>query len=284
MNHGPGALAGALTVDVEEWFHVENLRPAAPPDSWPGLESRVEAQVERLLDLFDRHGARATFFVLGWVAERRPELVRRIAERGHELASHGHGHRHLGELEREAFRADLVRSRAAIEDASGLPVRGYRAPTWSVTPRTAWALDVLVEEGFAWDSSIFPVRHDRYGVPDAPIVPHRIDRPGGSILEVPPLVLRAAGRNWPAAGGGYLRLLPLSWVRLAVRRARGEGRPAVLYLHPWEIDPGQPRLAVGRLRGLRHYAGLARFEGKLARLLAEGRYGAVEDLIAGFLS
>ncbi len=268
----------ALSIDVEEYFHVENLRPIAPPSSWDGFPSRVEAQVDRLLDLFDAHQARATFFVLGWVAERHGALVRRIAARGHELASHGHGHVRLHELDPETFRADLRRSRAAIEDAAGEAVHGYRAPTWSITPATAWAFDVLIEEGFAWDSSVFPVRHDRYGDPSAPITPWVVRRPAGEILEIPPLVLRVGRTNLPAAGGGYLRLFPLAWVRWAIDQAIREGRRAVLYLHPWEIDPDQPRLPVGFLRGVRHYRGLAGVEAKLARLLSEHEWAAVGSL------
>lgn len=278
----PPRLAGAFTVDVEEYFQVENLREAAPPATWETLPRRIDASVDRLLDLLDAHAVRATFFVLGWIAERRPRVVARIAERGHEIASHGYGHEMLTRLSPEAFRRDLAQARAAIEQAAGRRVEGYRAPTWTVMPGTEWALDILIEEGYRYDASIFPVRHDRYGDPHAPIVPHRRVRAGGSIVEVPPLVLRAAGTNWPAAGGGYLRLFPLWYVRRAVRQAVREGRPAVLYMHPWEMDPGQPRLAVGALRRIRHYAGLARFEKKVAALLAEHRYGRMIDIVERF--
>ncbi len=275
-------LAGAFTVDVEEYFHAETLRPAAAPSAWDSLESRVEGAVDRLLDILDERRTRATFFVLGWVAERRPALVRQIAERGHEVASHGYGHVMLDALDPAGFRRDLRRARAAIEDAARARVEGYRAPTWSIGPGTAWALDVLIEEGYRYDSSIFPVRHDRYGDPRAPIVPHRLARAGGSIVEVPPLVLRAFGQNLPAAGGGYLRLLPFRYTRRAVADAVAEGRPAVLYIHPWEIDRRQPRLAVGTLRALRHYAGIGRVEEKLVRLLADHRYGTVAAIVRAF--
>jgi polysaccharide deacetylase family protein (PEP-CTERM system associated) len=277
-----GPVVGAFTVDVEEYFHVENLRALAPPPLWDVFPSRIEASVARLLDLLDEHAVTATFFTLGWVAERHPRVVERIACRGHEIASHGYGHEMLTELDPERFRRDLRRSRAALEDRAQRRVVGYRAPTWSIGPATEWALDVLVAEGFRYDASIFPVRHDRYGDPAAPIVPHRRARAGGSIVELPPLVLRALGTNLPAAGGGYLRLLPLALVRAAVRQAIRDGRPAVLYIHPWEIDPDQPRLPVGRLRALRHYGGLARCEAKVARLLAEHRFARAIDLVEAF--
>jgi polysaccharide deacetylase family protein (PEP-CTERM system associated) len=274
------APAGAITVDVEEYFQVENLRAAAAPASWEGFESRVEPSTRLLLDLFDERGVKATFFTLGWVAERHKGLVAEIARRGHEVASHGHGHEMLTTLDPERFRADLRRARAALEDAAQERVLGYRAPTWSIVPATEWALDVLVEEGYLYDSSVFPVRHDRYGDPAAPIVPHLRRRAAGAIVELPPLVLRALGTNWPAAGGGYLRLLPLWYTRAAIRQAAREGRPAVLYLHPWEVDPGQPRLKVGWLKGLRHYAGLAGMKARLAAALREGSFGRAVDLAA----
>jgi polysaccharide deacetylase family protein (PEP-CTERM system associated) len=275
-------IAGALTVDVEEWFQVENLREAAPPARWEGLEARAEAATARLLDLLDERAVRATFFVLGWVAARRPRLVERIAARGHEVASHGFGHEMLHALDPARFREDLRAARAALEDAGQRKVEGYRAPTWSIDRRTEWALDVLIDEGYRYDSSVFPVRHDRYGDPDAPVTPHRRRRAGGSIVELPPLVFRALGANWPAAGGGYLRLFPLAFVRRAIAQAVREGRPAVIYLHPWEIDPEQPRLAVGVLRRLRHYGGLAGVERKLRAILGEHRFARAVDLVEAF--
>jgi polysaccharide deacetylase family protein (PEP-CTERM system associated) len=275
-------LAGAITIDVEEYFHVENLRAAAPPAAWEAFPSRIDAQVDRLLALLARRRTRGTFFTLGWIAERNPRLVARIAAAGHEIASHGYGHAMLGDLGPEAFRADLRRARAALEDAAQQPIAGYRAPTWSLGPATDWAFDVLVEEGYRYSSSVFPVRHDRYGDPSAPLVPHRRTRAGGSIVEVPPLVLRLAGMNLPAAGGGYLRLFPLAYVRAATRQAAAEGRPAVLYLHPWEVDPDQPRLPVSFARRIRHYAGLGGTEAKLDALLRERPYGRMCDLVAAF--
>lgn len=275
------ALVGAFTIDVEEYFHAENLRPAAPPSSWDSLPSRVEGQVDRLLDLLARRGVRGTFFTLGWVAERHPALVARIAAGGHEVASHGYAHDMLTRLDPAAFREDLRRAKAALEDAAQQPVLGYRAPTWTIMRATAWALDVLADEGYAYDSSIFPVRHDRYGDPAAPIVPYRIHRAGGSLWEIPPLVLRALGQNLPAAGGGYLRLLPYMYVSSAVRQAVHARRPVVLYIHPWEIDPGQPRLRIGsRLRSARHYVGLAGTLAKLDGLLGRYPLGRMVDILS----
>jgi polysaccharide deacetylase family protein (PEP-CTERM system associated) len=273
---------GALTMDVEEYFHVENLRAVAPPALWPMLPRRAEGAIERFLDLLDEHATTATFFTLGWVAARSPQLVARIAARGHEIASHGYQHEMLTILSRERFRSDIRRARQVIEDAAGQPVVGYRAPTWSIMPATAWGLDVLIEEGYRYDSSIFPVRHDRYGDPRAPIVPYRHVRPAGSIVEVPPLVLRIAGMRWPAAGGGVLRLLPFGVVRAAVRQAGRDGRPAVLFVHSWEIDPGQPRLRARLLPRLRHYTGLRGVERKLSWLLAHYRFTRVIDVVDAF--
>jgi len=271
---------GAFTVDVEEYFQVENLRGVAPPSSWDAFPSRVEAPTRAILDLLDAHGTKATFFTLGWVAERRPKLVAEIAARGHEVASHGYGHEMVTTLTPEAFREDLRRARKALEDAAQTRVTGYRAPTWSIGPRNEWALDVLIEEGHSYDSSVFPVRHDRYGDPSAPIVPHVRTRPSGSIVELPPLVLRALGRNWPAAGGGYLRLLPLWFMLRALRQAAVEGRPAVVYIHPWEADPEQPRLSVPWMRRVRHYAGLGRVMSRLATVLRRGRFGRADAVAA----
>ncbi len=282
---GPGGDAnpvGALTIDVEEYFHVENLRAVAPPALWPTLPQRADGAIERFLDLLDEHGTTATFFMLGWVAERSPQLAARIAARGHEIASHGYQHEMLTILSRERFRRDVRRAREVIEAAAGQPVVGYRAPTWSIMPATAWGLDVLIEEGYRYDSSIFPVYHDRYGDPHAPIVPYRHVRAGGAIVEVPPLILRLAGMRWPAAGGGVLRLLPLSVVRTALQQAVHEGRPAVLFVHSWEMDPGQPRLPAPLLPRLRHYAGLRGVERKLSWLLTHYRFTRVIDVVEAF--
>lgn len=272
----PAAPAHFLSFDVEEYFQVEAAAAGVSRDQWAVLPRRLGPPVDRLLEILAAHRTSATFFVLGWVAQQDPGLVRRIAAAGHEIASHGMDHRMLTVQGPEEFRAGLRDSRRLLEDLAGRPVVGYRAPTFSITRRTAWALDVLAEEGFTYDSSVFPVRHDRYGVPDAPTAPHRAVGPGGgSVLEIPPLTLRLAGVNWPVGGGGYLRLLPVRVVAAALGAAARAGRPGMLYLHPWELDPGQPVLPMGRASRWRHRVGLARTGGKLDWLLSRFRFGAV---------
>src|SRR5688572_8791451 len=253
-----------MTVDVEDYYHVSVFEGSVPRNQWESLESRVVRNTERLLDLFDEHAVRGTFFVLGLVAERYPSLVRSIATRGHELASHGYAHRLVYEQTPDAFRDDVRRSKAILEEQSGRRINGYRAPSFSVTERSLWALDVLLEEGFRYDASIFPIRHDRYGIPDAPRWPHAIARAGGSLFEVPGSTVRLGGTNLPVAGGGYFRILPYAWTRWGMRRVNQvEGQPAVFYLHPWEIDPEQPRLPASVLGRFRHYRNLHLTEARL---------------------
>ena len=268
-----------LSFDVEEYFQVEAARAAGiSPGQWDSIEPRLAPAVDRVLSLLAEFGTRATFFVLGWVARNQEAVVRRIAEAGHEVASHGGDHQMLTRQTPEEFRRDLLDARKVLEDLTGAGVVGYRAPTFSITHRTAWALDVLAEANFAYDSSIFPIRHDRYGVPDAPRWPHRAIGPGGgAILEIPPLTLRVGGCNLPAAGGGYLRLLPLWVSACALSRAERAGRSGMVYLHPWELDPDQPVLPLGRLRNWRHRVGLAQAEQKLRRLLQRFRFTDVRS-------
>ena len=238
-----------MTIDVEDYFHVSVFEKTVDRSRWDSLESRVRANTARLLDLFDEHGVRGTFFVLGWVAERYPELVRTIAERGHELASHGYAHRLVYDQTPEAFREDIRRAKDLIESAAAQPVRGYRAPSFSVTARSMWALDVLLEEGYTYDASIFPIRHDRYGIPDAPRWPHTIERGRGRIFEVPGSTVRIGSTNLPVAGGGYFRILPYAWTRWGIARVNAaERQPAIFYLHPWEIDP-RPAAPAGGMAG-----------------------------------
>jgi polysaccharide deacetylase family protein (PEP-CTERM system associated) len=263
-----------MTIDVEDYFHVSVFEKTVDRNRWDSLESRVRANTARLLDLFDEHGVRGTFFVLGWVAERYPELVRAIAERGHELASHGYGHRLVYDQTPEAFREDIRRAKDVIESAAAQPVRGYRAPSFSVTARSMWALDVLLEEGYTYDASIFPIRHDRYGIPDAPRWPHAIERGRGRIFEVPGSTVRIGSTNLPVAGGGYFRILPYAWTRWGIARVNAtERQPAIFYLHPWEIDPDQPRLPAGWLGRFRHYRNLQAAEPRLRRLLVDFSFG-----------
>lgn len=263
--------ANAVTFDVEEYFQVRNLSGIVAREDWERIPSRVETQVARVLDLLAEREVRATFFCLGWVAERQPRLIRRIAERGHEIASHGYDHRLVEEMGSvEGFREDLRRAGRALEDASGRRVVGYRASNFSITSGTLWALDVLAEEGYRYDSSLYPVRHPTYGIPAAPRGPHRRTTAGGaSLWEFPLLTWRVAGRNVGVAGGGWLRMLPLGWILRGIRQARREARPAVLYLHPWELDPDQPRLGLRGLAAYRHYHGLTHTAARLSRALRE---------------
>ncbi len=271
--------AHLLSFDVEEYFQVEAAAESGlSPEEWDAQPRRLDEPVDRLLELLDARGATATFFILGWVARSERELVERIARAGHEIASHGMGHGMIARLSREQFRAELADSRRLLEDISARPVIGYRAPTFSVTASTAWALDVLAEEGFAYDSSVFPVRHDRYGVPGAPAEPHWALGPaGGRLLEIPPLTVRLAGRNWPVGGGGYLRLLPAAAVARALAAAGRRGQSGMIYLHPWELDPGQPVLPMRRLARWRHRVGLARTAEKLGRLLGQFTFTSVAE-------
>jgi polysaccharide deacetylase family protein (PEP-CTERM system associated) len=275
-------IVNAMTVDVEDYFHVSVFEGVLPRLFWDRMESRVRANTERLLDIFDAFGVRATFFVLGWVAERERRLVQSIAARGHEIASHGYAHRLAYDQTRAGFRADIRRAKQTLEDAIGRRVVGYRAPSYSITPRSLWALDLLIEEGYEYDSSIFPIRHDRYGIPVSARSPYRIERGGRTLLEVPASTTRLGPLNLPVGGGGYFRLLPYWWTRWAIARVnRIEGRAAVFYLHPWEIDPDQPRLSTNWVGRLRHYRNLDRTEQRLRRLLTDFQFGAVETLIAG---
>jgi polysaccharide deacetylase family protein (PEP-CTERM system associated) len=275
----------AMTVDVEDYFHVSVFDGVVPRSRWETLESRVERNTDRLLQIFADAGVQGTFFVLGWVAERHPALVRRIAGQGHEVASHGYAHRLVYDLTPSMFREDIRRSKAALQDAAGVPVEGYRAPSYSVTPRSLWALDVLIEEGFRYDSSIFPIHHDRYGIPVSSRHPYRLTRPQGSIVEVPGSTVRWALFNFPVAGGGYFRILPYAWTRWGIARLnRAEQRPAVFYLHPWEIDPDQPRLTAGLLSRFRHYRNLRETEGRLQRLLADFDFAPMQAVLRDVLA
>lgn len=274
-------IVNAMTIDVEDYFQVSAFDASVSRERWATLPSRVVANTQRLLRLFDEFGVTATFFVLGWVAERFPSLVSDIAKRGHEMASHGYGHRLVYDQTPEAFREDVTRAKKLIEDLSGQQVRGYRAPSYSITKRSLWALDVLLEAGYTYDASIFPVRHDRYGIPDAPRHTHSLVRGAGQLTEAPPSTVRVGSVNLPVAGGGYFRLLPYQWTRWGIGRInRVEKRPAIFYLHPWEIDPEQPRLEASALSRFRHYRNLHRTEPRLRHLLSDFKFGPLNDLIA----
>jgi polysaccharide deacetylase family protein (PEP-CTERM system associated) len=277
-------VVNGLSIDVEEYFHAVNLRPAFPEAEWPRLARRAEVGVERSLRILERAGQKATFFVLGWVAEHEPELVRAIAAAGHEIASHGHSHRMVDELGEEAFAADVAKSLELLAQLSPAPIEGFRASTFSVTKRTWWALAILARMGFRYDSSVFPVRHDRYGVPSFARTPVELALDGRRIVELPLLTWRLFGQNLPAAGGGYLRQFPLRYTQMALRAMNRAGKPGVLYLHPWELDPGQPRApaaTIGRLARLRHYRNLERTAERLERLVAEFRFAPLRELAGG---
>jgi polysaccharide deacetylase family protein (PEP-CTERM system associated) len=275
-------IVNAMTVDVEDYFQVSAFAKTVSYDQWPSFESRVCGNTERLLEIFDAAGIRATFFVLGWVAERFPALVRSIHQAGHEVASHGYAHGLVYDATPAAFRDDLRRAKDAIESAAGARVSGYRAPSYSIVDRSLWALDVLVSEGYHYDSSIYPIRHDRYGIPTWPRHIHRVERAGGVIWELPGSTVRRAGMNLPIGGGGYFRMLPYRWTSSGIRALNEvEGRPAIFYLHPWEIDPGQPRISAPIVSRLRHYTNVDQMETRLRRLIAEFRFGTVADVLDG---
>jgi polysaccharide deacetylase family protein (PEP-CTERM system associated) len=274
-------MLNAMTVDVEDYFHVAAFSRQIKPSSWDRFPLRVERNTHRLLDLFDEQGVRVTFFVLGWVAERLPGLVRTIAARCHEVACHGYSHQFIYEQTPQVFRQETARAKSCLEDQIQKPVEGYRAASFSITHRSLWALDTLVELGFLYDSSIFPVHHDRYGIPESPRCPHRLTTPNGShIIEFPPSTMSLPGYRLPVAGGGYFRLYPYALTRFALTRInRSESWPFIFYMHPWEIDPEQPRIQTGRLSTFRHYTNLSRCEGRLRQLLEDFQFGSVTEVL-----
>ena len=276
------AVVNAMTIDVEDYFQVSAFDQVVSRDRWDSLESRVCRNTERLLAIFDDAGVKATFFVLGWVADRFPELVQRVAGERHEIASHGYAHRLIYEQTPAAFREDVKRAKGLLEQVSGQPVEGYRAPSYSVTERTPWAIDVLIEEGHTYDASIYPIHHDRYGMPNAPRHPHVRSGRGGTILEAPGSTVRFGSVNFPVGGGGYFRLLPYAWTKLGISRInRAEGRPAIFYLHPWELDPDQPRFNPGLIGRFRHYRNLAKTEGRLRALLSDFQFAPLNSVLRG---
>ena len=275
-----GEVVNAMTVDVEDYFHVSAFERVVSRARWDAFDSRVVANTNLLLDLFNQTGVKSTFFVLGWVAERFPALVRQIASAGHEVASHGYHHQLVYLLTPEQFREDVRSAKRAIENATGTPVLGFRAPSYSVTASSLWALDVLVEEGYVYDASIFPIHHDRYGIPSAPRHAHLIEGPRGTLVEMPGSTVRIGGVNLPVAGGGYFRLLPYAWTRWGIRRVnRVERAPVIFYVHPWEVDPQQPRMNVSGATRLRHYTGLNRTARRLTRLLKDFRFDTVASTL-----
>jgi polysaccharide deacetylase family protein (PEP-CTERM system associated) len=272
-------IRNAMTVDVEDYFQVSAFERYVERDDWDSIECRVERNVERILGLFERRGVKATFFTLGWIAERYPGMVRQIVDQGHELASHGWAHHRVTGQTPEQFRADVIRTKALLEDLSGRAVIGYRAASYSIGASNLWALEVLAETGHSYSSSIYPIRHDLYGMPDAPRFAFR---PGTlDLLEFPVTTVRLGGRNLPCGGGGWFRLVPYVGMRWAMRRVnRTDGQPVIFYFHPWEIDPQQPRReGLDARTRFRHYLNLERMEARLERLLADFSWGRMDEVL-----
>ena len=271
------AITNALTIDVEDYFQVSAMAPYIRRSEWDTRECRVERNVERILALLARHNTHATFFTLGWVAERYPQLVRAIVDQGHELASHGYGHERASDLSPEAFRDDIVRAKQLLEDIGGVAVQGYRAPSFSIGAGNLWAFDSLQAAGYRYSSSIYPIKHDHYGMPDAPRFAHPV---ADGLIEIPVTTLRVRGRNWPSSGGGYFRLLPYALSRWMIGKVNADDRqPAIFYFHPWEIDHAQPRVAGIDLKTrFRHYVNIGRMEGRLDGLLGDFRWGRMDDI------
>jgi polysaccharide deacetylase family protein (PEP-CTERM system associated) len=274
-------MRNALTIDVEDYYQVSAFESVVPLANWEHYESRVEQNTMRLLELMDTYHTRATFFILGWIAERHPGLVRTIHAGGHEVASHGYAHRRIYTQTPAQFREETHRSKGLLEGITGQAVLGYRAASYSITAQSLWALDILREEGFVYDSSVFPIRHDRYGVPDAQRFCHVLEeRSGARFVEFPPSTIVLFRANIPIAGGGYFRLFPYAVTRWGIRRLNNqEQHPAMVYLHPWEVDPDQPRLPSSRLTRWRHFVNLSRVDGRLRRLLQDFTFGTMVQVL-----
>ena len=270
-------LVNALTIDVEDYFQVSAFAPYIQRADWDARECRVERNVGRILDMLAAQKTQATFFTLGWIAQRYPHLVRRIADEGHEVASHGYGHERVSDLTPEAFAHDIRTAKHLLEDIAGVAVTGYRAPSFSIGQGNLWALDVLQQEGYRYSSSIYPIQHDHYGMPDAPRFAHRI-RP--DLIEVPPTTLRMFNRNLPSSGGGYFRLFPYAPSRWMLRQVnQNDQQPAIFYFHPWEIDAAQPRVAgIDARTRFRHYVNIPRMEQRLQRLLQDFQWGRMDHI------
>lgn len=275
------AIRNALTVDVEDYFHVSALAETIDRGDWHSMEFRADASTDRLLALFDEFDVKGTFFVLGWLADKCPEVVRRIHAAGHEVACHGFSHQLVYNQTPEEFREETRRSKALLEDTTGAPVIGYRAASWSITERSLWALDVIHELGFEYDSSIFPIRHDRYGIPGAPRYPGTVESPAGhAMVEFPPSTTDIAGMRLPVSGGGYFRIFPYALTRYGLGKVNRQARqPFMFYLHPWEVDPEQPRFEARWLSRFRHYTNLARTESRLRRLLTEFEFTTTREVL-----
>lgn len=273
-------MINALSVDVEDWFQVTNFEQVIERKDWDRCESRVVPNVHRILDILSAADARATFFVLGWIAERHPQMVLSIRDGGHEVSTHGYAHSQIHRQTQEEFRQDVAKAISVLEKILGERIIGYRAPSYSIVPETMWAWEQLSNLGIRYDSSIFPIKHDRYGVSGLPRFPFTIDlKDGKELVEFPLSTVRILGRNIPIAGGGYLRLYPYWFVKWAVKRINGQGHPAIFYLHPWEIDPHQPRQEVNFFKSLRHYTNIAATEAKIKALVRDFRFAPVREVL-----
>lgn len=272
-------MLNALSIDLEDYFHATSMAGTIGVEEWGKCERRVASSVHRLLKVLADYKVRATFFVLGWVAEREPQLIKDVHTAGHEIACHGYWHQLIYKQQPDEFRNDVRQAKQILEELINEPLRGYRATTFSVVQDTLWALDILIEEGFIYDSSIFPIHHDRYGIPKAERFPHHISRSNGQIFEFPLSTIRWMGYNIPIAGGGYLRFMPYWFIKKGITSLNRQHKPAIIYLHPWEIDPDQPRQKLGTLAGIRHYCNLDKMEGKLRQLLADFQFAPIAEVL-----
>ncbi len=273
-------MINALSVDVEDWFQVTNFEKVIDRADWDACESRVTSNVHRILDIFSTRDVRATFFVLGWIAERFPQLVVSIQKRGHEVSTHGYDHRQIQQQTREEFSQDVAKAIRVLEDILGEKVIGYRAPSYSIVPETLWAWELLAEQGILYDSSVFPIKHDRYGISGLPRYPFTVNLDNGrELIEFPLSTVRILGKNIPIAGGGYLRLYPYWFVKWALKRINRQGHPAIFYLHPWEIDPFAPKQEVSFLKKLRHYSNLWATENKIKALIRDFQFAPVKEVL-----
>lgn len=274
-------MINAISIDVEDYFQVAALAKVAARDKWETMPSRVEANTHRILKIFADNNIKCTFFILGWVADRYPQLVKDIDQAGHEVASHGYSHQLIYKQTPQEFQQETIRSKELLQDLVQKPVLGYRAASYSITRRNLWALDILAEAGFQYDSSIFPVRHDNYGIPDAPREPHVLTTPAGhKLVEYPPSTYKVFNYHLPVAGGGYFRLYPYSFTRFVYKRLNAQQTPVVFYLHPWEVDPEQPRFdGASWLSRFRHYNNLDRCEARLVQLLNDFEFATIETVL-----
>jgi len=268
-----------LTIDIEDYFQVENFKKIVKFSDWDKYDTRVVRNTEKILDILDEAGTKGTFFILGWIAERYPELVKRIHQSGHEVASHGYAHQTIYSQSKEEFRMDLKKSKTILEDIIQTPILGYRAPSYSITKKSEWALDLLMEEGFKYDSSIFPIYHDHGGLPGANRYPYKIYNHREYMWEFPISTMRLLNQNIPFSGGGYFRMLPYNFVRSTIKKINKAGYPTIVYIHPWELDPEQPRIKAGYLERFRHYINISKTEEKLRYLLGDFKFKPIKDYL-----